>query len=215
MINKKHTIKLIKYLHFIFILLFSIGCTHATINQPLAFPIESKQFTHYYNQAPGVYEFYLKPEYQGKVINFDTQETKVPIKGAHFGNNVVTASLHYFELGQFELDGYLFKLIIYNRNDDSDIVLLNIQLNSYAPNGQLIDALLLDSRFGFEEFERFSEFTINQDVITIDSYITYITEVIDGGELGNKIENPLPQPFIQEEYQINNGIFKLMSRTEF
>lgn len=215
MITKKYTINLIKYRYFLFALLLSVGCSDATSNQPLTFPIESTQFSHYYQQAPGVYAFYLKPEYQGQAQNFNPQETQVPIKGEHVGHNVVTKDINYVELGQFELDGYLFKLIIYNRSDDSDVVLLNIQLNSYAPNGQLIDALLLDSRYGFEEFERFSEFTLNQDAITINGYITYVTEVINGGELGKKIENPIPQRLLQAQYQIEDGIFKRISRTDF
>lgn len=196
------------------IALVTTGRSYAS-SQQLSLPIKSNQLVGHYieNPAHGVSDVYLLHAYQKQTAHFNEQEATVSIKGEHFGANTVNADMAYYEVGHFSIGAYLYKLIIYNRPGESDTPLLNIQLNSYNADGILVDALLLDSRFGFEEFERFSEFTIGgPDAILIEHYITYLYELADGGEIGHKIEHPVSQTNIRELYNIDQGHFRLVSR---
>lgn len=213
---QKYIAYLYRCITFVFILFVSTACSHAQEKPFLEWPIMSEQFSHYYAPASsGVYEYYLKPEYQEKAVNFNAQEAGIPIKGHHFSDDHVSTDMRYVELGSFQSGSYLYKLIAYNRSDDADIVIFNIQLNSYNGGGQLIDALLLDSRFGFEEVQKFSEFIISNDIVEIDYYVTQVIEIINGGELGNAIETPIPRLEMKEKYLIDQGgVFKLIFQVQ-
>lgn len=200
----------LRYCLSLFLLFFILtGCAQVKNAQNLDLPITSNQFVSYYEKAPsGVYAFYLKQEYQKWVTPFNAQESSIKIKGHHFSYDLVNTNINYAELGKFELEGYLYKLIAYNRSDDEDIVIFNIQLNSYDSNGKLVDALLLDSRLGFEEIQTFSEFEITKERVVINYYVTQVIEIINGGELGNEVINPQPELEMTEEYKIDHGHFK-------
>src|SRR5699024_1282267 len=90
--------------------------------------------------------------------------------------------------------------------------LLNIQLNSYDSMGNLVDALLLDSRFSYEDITRFAQFTLHSDnTITIDNYIIYLYEENKYGEPDGLINKPRPEHYSKEQYRIEQGHFKLVS----
>lgn len=183
----------------------------------LSLPVQSNQFAAYYTDhsaqgASGV--FTLLPAYQKQMIHFNVQETTIPVQGEHFGANTVDTQLAYYEAGHFKMDPWLYKLVIYERLAEADTPVLNIQLNSYDASGVLIDAVLLDSRFRFEEFERFSEFSIDPGDIHIHHYVTYLYETVDGGEIGQPIAHPVAQVYCREHYKIEQGHFRLVSRVE-
>ncbi|QIQ21668.1 toxin-antitoxin system YwqK family antitoxin [Zophobihabitans entericus] len=173
-------------------------------------PITSDQFSKYSVQKSEIYEFYLPSEYQNMLNRFKQQEIATPVKGTHFGSEFVTENLRYLTLGTFKIDDYLYELIAYNRDDDSDIVLLNIQLNSYDQSRyDIIDSLLLSSQFAFEDIERYSQFTIDNKTIDITHYIRTIfrTEIINGQEVTIMNVDPQPEVYQKEQYQIKDGQF--------
>lgn len=94
-------------------------------------------------------------------------------------------------------------------------MLLNVQVNSYDTKGNLVDALLLSSFFGYEDIVRFSDFVIQSDyTINIDNYVIYRYEDNEYGLSDKLTKNPIPQVYLKEKYQIINGRFKLMIRSE-
>lgn len=216
MTNNKYLTYVRYNLSLLFVFFLLAACAQVKNTHNLELPIISSQFANYYEKSPsGVYEFYLKPEYKKWMTPFNVQESDRKIKGHHFSYDHVNTNITYIELGRFELDGYLYKLVAYNRSDDADVVIFNIQLNSYDNNGKLVDALLLDSRFGFEEIQKYSEFEITQEHVTINYYVTQIIEIVDGGELGEEIIAPQAKLDMTEEYRIDQGHFKLIFMNEF
>lgn len=108
-----------------------------------------------------------------------------------------------------------YKLIIYNKLGEADTLLLNVQINSYDAKGNLVDALLLSSFFGYEDIVRFSDFVIQPDyTINIDNYVIYRYEEGEYGIPDKLIKNSIPQVYLKEKYQIENGRFKLMFRSK-
>ncbi|EIE4060256.1 hypothetical protein LDB67_004218, partial [Salmonella enterica] len=139
----------------------------------------------------------------------------VPVKGENFLSPYIGDGVRYYELGYFEHDGNTYKLIIYNKIGESDTLLLNVQINSYDAKGNLVDALLLSSFFAYEDIVRFSDFVIRQDyTISIDSCVIYrwSEDSKDGHLVTIKFKDQAPQIYIKEQYQIENGRFKLISR---
>jgi len=198
-------------------LLVLANFVYAQNPQSLSFPITEEKLERYIGKAY-VYEFYLKLEYETQTKAFTKQETLIPIQDYEvnsFKAPVITADIRYFEVGQFELDGYIYKLIIYNLYGENDTLELYTQLNSYNSQGNLVDALLLEKRYSYEEFDTFSKFIINQNTIDIDEYRTYTVEIINGGELGPQIENPIPRILAKRRYKIENGRFNLVSTNKF
>ncbi|EBD2339789.1 hypothetical protein CKB61_17685, partial [Salmonella enterica] len=156
-------------------------------------------------------------EYKEKTNLFNQQEIKVPVKGENFLSPYIGDGVRYYELGYFEHDGNTYKLIIYNKIGESDTSLLNVQINSYDAKGNLVDALLLSSFFAYEDIVRFSDFVIRQDyTISIDSYVIYrwYEDSKDGHLVTIKFKDQAPQIYIKEQYQMENGRFKLISRNE-
>lgn len=93
--------------------------------------------------------------------------------------------------------------------------MLNVQINSYDAKGNLVDALLLSSFFGYEDIVRFSDFVIQPDyTINIDNYVIYRYEEGEYGIPDKLIKNSIPQVYLKEKYQIENGRFKLMFRSK-
>jgi hypothetical protein len=197
--------------------LLTVAVNSYAVGTELSLPVQSNQLAAYYTDhspqgASGVST--LLPAYQKPMIHFNTQETTVPIKGESFGANTINTQLAYYEAGYFKTDSFLYKLIIYERFAEAGTPVLNIQLNSYDASGVLIDAVLLDSRFRFEEFERFSEFAINPGDIHINHHVTYLYETVNGGEIGQPIVRPTAQVYCREHYKFEQGHFRLVSRVE-
>lgn len=90
-----------------------------------------------------------------------------------------------------------------------------MQLNSYDANGNLTDALLLGSFFGYEGTDCFSNFVIHSDyTISIDNYIIYRYEEGEGGLSDKLIKKLAPHIYLKEKYKIINGRFELISHDE-
>jgi len=179
----------------------------------LPLPVDSSQLSGYYS-GNDHYAFSLRPEYAEQSLSFNDQEAKVEVKCPHSYCIVKYAKpSSYYEIGRFYLDGYFYKLIIYNSEFEFSSALF-FQLNSYDPGGRLLDALLLESRFAFEDIQQFAEFRIDPERIFIDRYLTQVIEIINGGDLGQAIENPIPKVYCREQYKIDHGFFKLISKTD-
>ncbi|EBX8124288.1 hypothetical protein DTF42_06900 [Salmonella enterica subsp. enterica serovar Tyresoe] len=204
------------------IILISAGC-NTQKSKGLVLPVDSTQFAQlacYYkdiNSDGSIMELKLPDEYKEKTKIFNQQEVKVPVKGENFLSPYIGDGVRYYELGYFEYDGNTYKLIIYNKIGESDTLLLNVQINSYDAKGNLVDALLLSSFFAYEDIVRFSDFVIRQDyTISIDSYVIYrwYEDSKDGHLVTIKFKDQAPQIYIKEQYQMENGRFKLISTNE-
>lgn len=204
------------------IILTSVGC-NTQKSKELVLPVDSTQFSQlacYYkdiNSDDNVMELKLPDEYKEKTNLFNQQEVKVSVKGENFLSPYIGDGVHYYELGYFEYDGNTYKLIIYNKIGESDTLLLNVQINSYDAKGNLVDALLLSSFFAYEDIVRFSDFVIRQDyTISIDSYVIYkwYEDSKDGHLVTIKFKDQAPQIYIKEQYQMENGRFKLIFTNE-
>ena len=103
-------------------------------------------------------------------------------------------------------------MIIYNWYGISDTPLLNIQLASYDEQGKLLDAVLLDSQYSYEDVSCFIEFSVNKDLtINLKHYVTdYYDDEHEYGDEAGLIKDPKPEFFKGEQYKINTGKFKLI-----
>ncbi|WP_414092239.1 hypothetical protein [Escherichia albertii] len=197
---------------------FIVSHCYATNNRVLSFPFNSTksiQLTNYYkNIADGITELTLSETEKSQTTPFNQQEITIPVKGENFLSPWIAKDARYYELGQFEDKDNVFKLIMYKTIGESDTPLFNVQLNSYDRKGILLDALLLSSFFSYEDIIRFSHFKINPDyTIVIDNYVIYPYEYGEYGTMPNK-KNPAPEVYLQEQYKIIMGRFKLMLRKE-
>ncbi|TKV09010.1 hypothetical protein FDX19_13555 [Citrobacter sp. wls619] len=191
------------------------------ISKKLILPIDSTrsaQLACYYKDIKinsDVTELKLPEKYNKETNSFNQQEVKIPVKGENFLSPYVSGNVHYYELGYFAYEKNTYKLIIYNKVGEADTLLLNVQINSYDAKGDLVDALLLSSFFGYEDIVRFSDFVIQPDyTINIDNYVIYRYEENEYGISDKLIKNPIPQVYLKEKYQIENGRFKLIFRSE-
>lgn len=188
-------------------------------SEKLILPIDSTRFTQlacYYKDIKiNMTELTLPERYKTKTKLFNQQEVEIPVKGENFLSPYLGGNVHYYELGYFTHKNNTYKLIIYNKVGEADTLLLNVQINSYDEKGNLVDALLLSSFFGYEDIVRFSGFVIQPDyTINIDHYVIYRYEEDEYGISDKLIKNPIPQVYLKEKYQIENGRFKLMFRRE-
>lgn len=186
----------------------------------LMLPIDSTRSTQlasYYKDIKinsDITELKLPKKYNRESRFFNQQEVKIPVKGENFLSPYVGGGC-YYELGYFIYEKYTYKIIIYNKVGEADTLLLNVQVNSYDTKGNLVDALLLSSFFGYEDIVRFSDFVIQSDyTINIDNYVIYRYEDNEYGLSDKLTKNPIPQVYLKEKYQIINGRFKLMIRSE-
>ncbi|HED5893926.1 TPA: hypothetical protein R5R88_004548 [Salmonella enterica] len=202
------------------LILTVVGC-NGKGNKKLTLPFDSTRtvqlacYYQYINDINDVTEPKLSEEYNKQTKAFSQQETKIPVKGENFLSPYVDVNVRYYELGYFEHEANTYKLIMYNKIGESDTLLLNVQINSYDATGDLVDALLLGSFFGYEDIVRFSDFIIHQDYsISIDNHVMYGYEESKDGLSTIIFKNPIPQVYLKEQYQIENGRFKLISRME-
>lgn len=198
-----------KLVVFFLFLIISLNC-HADIK----FPITSKDASDYYTEDPDptTFEFYIYPKLQLNTENFNEQEVSIPIKGEYFSFKTVNTKIRYLNITSFNKDNYCYKLIIYNRFGEGDAFYLNIQLNSYALDGSLIDALLLDSRYSFEGIKAFRDFSIMANgTINISYKNIQLYGVNKSGE-SYRIKKPIIEVLAKETYKIEGGKFKLISR---
>ncbi|WP_294844623.1 hypothetical protein [uncultured Gilliamella sp.] len=171
----------------------------------LKLPITSSQFIKYYKKDNDGYAIFLD-KYSKLTQLLNEQEINFPIKNESFGYDRFTQDIRYYVVGGFVQDNYLYKVIIYNGYGEADTQMLNIQLNSYDEQGKLIDALLLDSQYRYEDVSSFNQFSVNEDLtINLKQFVTYYYdedyEYID----------PKPEFYKEQVYQINQGQFKLVS----
>lgn len=200
------------------IILFIITTSTIAHNKSLTMPLNSIKITplaiFYKNIADGITELTLSETEKSQTTPFNQQEITIPVKGENFLSPWIAKDTRYYKLGQFEDKDNIFKLIMYNTIGESDTPLFNVQLNSYNRKGTLLDALLLSSLFGYEDIIRFSHFKITPDyAIVIDNYVIYPYEYGEYGTMPNK-KNPVPEVYLQEQYKIITGRFKLMLRKE-
>ncbi|MCU6177093.1 hypothetical protein [Citrobacter cronae] len=207
------------------ILLYIVVLTSSGLDnkrsEELTLPINSTRSTQlacYYKEIKinsDVTELKLPGKYNKETRSFNQQEVKIPVKGENFLSPYVGKNVHYYEIGYFAHKENTYRLIIYNKTSEADTLLLNVQVNSYDAKGNLVDALLLSSFFGYEDIVRFSDFVIHPDyTINIDNYVIYRYEENEYGISDKLIKNPIPQIYLKEKYQIENGRFKLIFRSE-
>ncbi|EPT5087401.1 hypothetical protein ACVUCS_004448 [Salmonella enterica subsp. enterica] len=162
-----------------------------------------------------VTELKLPEKYNKETRSFNQQEVKIPVKGEGFLSPYVGENVHYYDLGYFVYEKNICKLIVCNKVGEADTLLLNVQINSCDAKGDLVDALLLSGFFGYEDIVRFSNYVIQPDcTINIDNYVIYRCEENEYGISDKLIKNPIPQVYLKEKYQIENGRFKLIFRSE-
>lgn len=178
----------------------------------LALPLSSKDMTTYYylDEAQNNF-FFLKPEYAQQSVNFNTQEASVRLLGKTL--DYVEADWRYYETGRFFQNGYLYTIIMYNFPGEFGDPYLNVQLNGYKANGELLGALVLDTRYIFEDVEGFSEYIIEDNIVTISEYIGYFWDA-DNLEAG-VVYKPVHQLLRVKTYKIADGCFTLLAEAEY
>lgn len=178
----------------------------------LSLPVDSTRFTKYFIKNEERFEFFLNPEYATPTSNFTGQESSVRLQGEM--SSFVKSGWSYYELGRFHKDGRLYTIIAYNYPGEFDDPYLNVQLNSHSANGELLDALVLDTRYCFEDVEGFSEYTIDKKgIVSITSYVGYYWDA-DNLDAGT-VAKPVHQLFRFSRYRIDNGYFKLLTKEEY
>ena len=177
----------------------------------LALPIDSSQFSGYYSKDDNRFEFHLRPEYKKMAIEFNSQEASVPIQRLKYGPKKVEPNLHYYEIGRFFINNYLYKLVIYNSDGYGigDELSLIIQINSYNNKGIMLDALVLENIFSYENIQWSQQFKVSQNLINIDYYHTDSYDLPLGKDPDKiyLVENPVPQVYTKAQYRIDNGRF--------
>ncbi|PJJ84428.1 hypothetical protein [Mucilaginibacter auburnensis] len=124
----------------------------------IKWPITSRQFQKFYKKNPQTREYTLlvPSGYELKTCT----DTGIHFKESPFGYEIKPGN-RYLTADKFQLSGTDCEIIVYNVIGENDSPVLNIQLNSYNKEGQLQDALLLDSRFIFE-VEYYRDFRIEE-----------------------------------------------------
>lgn len=179
---------------------------------PPRFPITSAQLAGYYVRDPVVTEFRLHPANAGSAAAFTEEEMRLPRQGHFFGLHAVDSETRYCEVGRFRAADGSWRLVLYNNRGEADTVCLNIELLGYDEKGVAVDALLLENCFGYEDIERFTQFEINEDTVSIDYYVVY--SYYDG-DFDDPIPNPRPELFCREQYRFANGRFELVRKREW
>lgn len=198
------------------IILFITTTSTIAQNKALTLPLDSTKITplaiYYKNITNGITELSLSETQKSQTTHFNQQEITIPVIGENFLSPWIAKDTRYYELGQFKDKDNIFKLIMYNTIGESDTPLLNVQLNSYDQKGILLDSLLLSTFFGYEDIIRFSHFKINPDyTIAIDIYVIFPYEPGEYGMILHK-KNSKPELYLQENYKIEEGQFKLISK---
>lgn len=207
---------MIKYILLPYLLLCIFSCVINTAeSKVLVLPLDDTQLKYrqkldmktLFDNCSSVVE--IPPKYKRRLNNFNQQEVSIPVKGDNFGSPNMEVGVHYYTIGSFGYDYNNYKLIIYNKIGEADTLLLNVQLNSYGQDGDLVDALLLDSAFCYEDIVRFSDFVINADyTINIDGNVLYRYE----DDMVMKNKKSVNQVYLKEKYIIKKGRFELISR---
>ena len=122
-----------------------------------------------------------------KSFHFEEGEITFPVKENDFEEYKIKSTDKYYPLDSFALKNYKFKVIMYLTDGENDTNIMNVKINSYDSNNNLIDALLLDQHFNFE-IECFRNFSISSDKkIKIIKYaITYANYSEEGDIIGGK-----------------------------
>lgn len=212
--SKIHTNIIIFCSFFFFCYSLSFSKSNTQVKK-LHLPAYSSQFVKYYNKKNNF--VILRPEYLKQAKTVNPQEKGIKIKGTTFGFNHFHDNDQYYEISRFEHKNYYYKLIAYNGIGEADTMLMNIQLNSYNKQDKLVDALILDSQYFYEDISSYSLFRINPDFnINIDTYITYYyNDQYEYGDSRGLIKNPKPEIYRKEKYKIIEGHFKLISSNKF
>ncbi|UEG51915.1 hypothetical protein LLH06_13185 [Mucilaginibacter daejeonensis] len=157
-----------------------------TSSTDVQWPISSKRFANFYQREPVGGDHQLVVPKGFELASYD--EPIVPVHESPFGYDIKPGD-RYVNANQFHLGEVNLKVIIYTIKGENDGRVLNIQLNSYNPNGQLQDALLLDSRFTFEvEYHR--DFVIQKNgSISITSYSKDHYTYNEQGDITGTLEN--------------------------
>ena len=90
---------------------------------------------------------------------------------------------------------------------------LIIQLNSYNSEGIMLDVLILENRFRGEDSAIFRQFKMEQNLISIEEYVTFFSDM--NADPIIVMENPVPQVSSKAQYRIGNGRFILISKEDF
>lgn len=181
----------------------------------LELPLSSKAMaTYYYLKKPTNF-FFLKPEYARHCINFTPQEASVRLHSNR--PEYVETEWCYYEAGRFFKNENAYAIILYNYPGEFDDPYLNVQLNGYNANGELLDALVLDTRYRFEDVEGFAEYIIEDDIVTINEYvgIFWDADAFDNDLNMVVLSNPVYQLHRVKTYEIEDGYFILLTEEEY
>lgn len=178
----------------------------------LSLPIASKTMaTYYYQDEIQTDFFFLKPEYAEQSVHFTAQEASVHLHSD--GVDSVETDWRYYEAGRFYQNGNVYTLIMYNFPGEFDDPYFNVQLNGYNAAGELLDAVVLDMRYVFEDVEAFSEYTIENNNVTIRQYVGYYWDA--DNLVAGLVFKPIHQLFCTKTYAIENGYFIQLSEEKY
>ncbi|WP_081298419.1 hypothetical protein [Gilliamella sp. wkB108] len=192
---------------------FGVCLPHSS-NNILTLPIKSSQFSKYYKEVN--HEIKLLPKYLKQAKVFKSHEIESNLEDDSWESDQFQGYIRYYEVGGFEFENYYYKLFIYNSYGESDTLVLNIEINSYDTQGNIVDNLILDKQYYYEDISCFTKFKINTDfTINLTNYVTYYYKVGYYGDEKGLIKNPKPQIYLKQKYKINQGHFELKDSKEF
>jgi hypothetical protein len=157
-------------------------------NQMNNLPYTTDNSSKYYKSETDSLTFLLDIKDKQKLY-FNTINKKVEIL-ENDNNLEIEESLYYYVIEEFYFSfNQYYKLIIYKSFIDNQIEVLNIQLNNYY-NKELVQQILLDSRFTFEN-EYFRNFYIDKNMnIEITKYEISNLEFNEVGDIVGELEKP-------------------------
>lgn len=167
-------------------------------------PVSSDQFRKFYkkNAETGEYSLVIPRGFEAIPYN----EASIPVQESPYGY-VIKPDDRYVTATQLKLCGLHCKVIVYATMGENDSPVLNIQLNSYNADGQLQDALLLDSRFTFEVVY-YRDFIIEENgKIILKLYHKDQYTYNEDGDITGSIDNP--------QVKSSNAVYQLQRNGKF
>lgn len=153
---------------------FIVICQLILLNINIAFSANIKKELRFYQQIKLPYSsnqlkkyYYWNKFHEIQIsannktpLRFNEQDFLVDVKSVSHDSGFATGGL-YFPVFYFKFNDILYTGIIYMALAENDTNVITFRLNSYNPEGKLIDAILLDQRFEPEgEVLYWNDFTI-------------------------------------------------------
>lgn len=168
----------------------NITKTDTVVHIEIKLPYSSVNTYGYYScDADGV-NCELNDSLTDKLVDFTDANVSLPLKENNLDGRTIEG-YKFYEIGRFDFkDDVLGQLVIYNTYGDNDIRIMSIQLNSFK-KGKLVDQLVLDCRFIFEN-KYYRDFVIQEDgTINIDKFKIETLLVNEDGDIIGELDPPL------------------------